>query len=288
MRSWLITSVLWMSAIAPVFGQGTGDPRVLLKDVELTIDGKVVGKLPAGSTVMILDTKDSLLFSGIGKTGWFPRESAVTLEQGLEYFSRAIDDNPRDARAFVGRGNIYFRQGDNAKAIVDYDQAIQLNAQDPEPFRWRGWSWKRQGDDSKALASLNEAIRLDPRDAPSWRIRGAVYSAQKDYPQCRVNYDRSIELDPFDADLFNHRAVLLGRCPDKSFRDPVQGLKDAIRACELASWKTPHYMTNLAVAYSQVSDQAQADNWLEQALKSASPDDRARLTKAIETQRETK
>ena len=45
MRSWMITSVLWMSAISLVFGQAIGDPWVLLKDVELTIDGKVVGKL---------------------------------------------------------------------------------------------------------------------------------------------------------------------------------------------------------------------------------------------------
>jgi Tfp pilus assembly protein PilF len=288
LRSVLATGALWVGLMSPALGQGISDARVLLNEVGLTLDGMVVGKLPAGATVVVLDTNDALLFSGIGKTGWFPREAAVTLSQGLEHFDRAIQKSPHDARAFVGRANIYFRQNDNVKAIADYDEAIRLDPRDPEPFRWRGWAWKRQGDDAKALADLNEAIRLDPGDAPSWRIRGAVYSAQKNFQECRANYDRAIELDPFDADLFNHRAVLLAKCPDKSFRDGAQAVKDGTRACELANWKTFHYILNLAVAYAEAGDMVKADARLEQALKMAPKGSREQFERTLEPYRQAK
>lgn len=232
--------------------------------------------------MVVLDEKDDLLFAGIGRTGWFPRACAVTLEEGLAQFDRAIELNPQDARAFVARANIHFIQGANSKAIVDYDEAIRLDPSDPEPFRWRGWAWKRNGDDVKALADLNEAIRLLPSDASAWRIRGAVYSAQKNFKECRANYDRAVELAPFDADVFNHRAVLLSRCTDEAFRDGLQGVKDGIRACELGNWKPPHYVANLAAAIIQAGDSKEATAIVDSALEKAPLDARSKIEQAVQ------
>ena len=180
MRSVMVIGVILSSIVLPPFKQRLGELRVLIRDVELKLNGEVINKLPAGATVVVLDEKDNLLFAGIGRTGWFSNTCALALEEGLAHF------------------------------------------------------------------------------------------------------DRAIELNPNDADVFNHRAVLLSRCPDETFRDGLQGVKDGLRACELGNWKPPHYVSNLAAAIVQAGDSKEATALVESAVEKAPKDTRSKIEKAIQ------
>ena len=42
-------------------------------------------------------------------------------------YSKAIELNPNNADAYIGRGQVYSFTGYNDQAIADYDMAIMLN-----------------------------------------------------------------------------------------------------------------------------------------------------------------
>jgi tetratricopeptide (TPR) repeat protein len=45
--------------------------------------------------------------------------------------SRLIKRNPKDAYAYLHRGNAYDRKRDHGRAMADYGEAIKLNPKDP-------------------------------------------------------------------------------------------------------------------------------------------------------------
>jgi tetratricopeptide (TPR) repeat protein len=51
-------------------------------------------------------------------------------DKAITDYSRAIELNPRDAKAYYNRGNAYDNKGQYDKAITDYSRAIELNPRD--------------------------------------------------------------------------------------------------------------------------------------------------------------
>lgn len=72
----------------------------------------------------------------------------------------------KDRRAIAGirdsRGFVYFRKGDMAHAIADYDAALALAPRAAETLYKRGLAKDRQGDAAGGKADIAAALRLDP------------------------------------------------------------------------------------------------------------------------------
>ena len=49
------------------------------------------------------------------------------LEKSLEDYNRALEIDSKLVDAYIGRGNIYFKKGDNQSAIKDFELAISTN-----------------------------------------------------------------------------------------------------------------------------------------------------------------
>ncbi|ANP47550.1 hypothetical protein ATE48_17390 [Candidatus Viadribacter manganicus] len=143
-------------------------------------------------------------------------------------YDKAIRLNPKDADAFYNRGNAHSAQGDNARAIADYDQAIGLNPQDVDAFYNRGIAHGAQGDNARAIADYDQAIRLNPQNADAFYNRGNAYSAQGNYARAIADYDQVILLNPQDAEAFNTRCwtrALWGRQLDLALADCNSSLR---------------------------------------------------------------
>jgi tetratricopeptide (TPR) repeat protein len=66
------------------------------------------------------------------------------------------------AKALNNRGVLQALQGDQDRAIDDYDAAIAVNPGYAAAFYNRGKAWRRKGDAARAEADSAEAVRLDP------------------------------------------------------------------------------------------------------------------------------
>ena len=117
----------------------------------------------------------------------------------------AIQLDPKDAQAYVGRGAAYRGKGDYDRAIADYDEAIRLDPKDARAYRGRGAVCFWKGDYDRAIVDYDEAIRLDPKDARAFHFRGNAYFAKKNYDRAIADYDEAIRLDPKIADAYSKR-----------------------------------------------------------------------------------
>ena len=93
---------------------------------------------------------------------------------------QAIRLNPENAQAFHARGLIYQKQGNNQRAVTDFDNAIDRDPSRPRPIRravracWRSTSY------DKAIEDFNAALNVDNHNASAWAGLGLAYEKKGD------------------------------------------------------------------------------------------------------------
>lgn len=80
--------------------------------------------------------------------------------QAMTAFTKAIQLQPRDARAYTNRGLTYARMGDYHLAYLDLSKAIDLNPQQTDAYYVRGVVALLLGDTAQAQQDVAYAVRL--------------------------------------------------------------------------------------------------------------------------------
>jgi hypothetical protein len=117
-------------------------------------------------------------------------------EEALAAFDRAIEIDPRNAWAYLNRGNALNHLGRFEEALAACDRAIEIDPQDAAAHNNRGNALSGLGRLEEALAACDRAIELDPQDALAHTNRGNALSDLGRFEEALVELDRSIELDP--------------------------------------------------------------------------------------------
>ncbi len=92
-----------------------------------------------------------------------------------------IAAHPRDARAYVLRGDCKADLEDNQGALRDYNSAIKIAPEYQYAYVTRCETRLQLNDATGALADCDTAIRLDPSDALAHQDRGDVYFDRESY-----------------------------------------------------------------------------------------------------------
>ncbi|MDR2153276.1 MAG: tetratricopeptide repeat protein [Helicobacteraceae bacterium] len=123
------------------------------------------------------------------------------------YFGKAINGDPKFAKAYGGRGLAYHDLGDAAKALADYTQAIKIDPNYAVAYYNRGSAYNSLGDNAKALADYTQAIKIDPNLAEAYNARGLAYrSGYSDSKEKAIaDFTRAIEINPKYAETYINR-----------------------------------------------------------------------------------
>ena len=117
----------------------------------------------------------------------------------------ACDKTSRDAGAFTSAGVTHLQQGENDRAIRDFDRAIALNPGLVVAWRNRGLAYRGKGDFERALADYDQATLLAPGDARLYVDRGQVYLATNDHARAMQDFDRAVGMKPDLAVALEYR-----------------------------------------------------------------------------------
>ena len=154
----------------------------------------------------------------------------------------AIEQNPEDIAAWLGRAAAYYEQGYFQQALEDYDhvialvnkfkanalmaagdlqgaldvftQAITLNPNDAMTYVSRGVALSSMGNNQQAVDDFNTALGLNPNDPAAYHNRGIAFAALGDYAQAIADYDAALAINPNDAMVYHNKGIAYKQAGD--------------------------------------------------------------------------
>jgi tetratricopeptide (TPR) repeat protein len=109
---------------------------------------------------------------GFNAIEWFEmgRQASIDnrLDKALDAFNKAIELDPKVAKAYVNRGGAYVKLGNYKQAIADYDKAIELTAEFALAYYNRGLAYSAFGNHNQAIADWKIAARLGLKEAQDY------------------------------------------------------------------------------------------------------------------------
>jgi tetratricopeptide (TPR) repeat protein len=129
--------------------------------------------------------------------------------EALRDFNRALDLNPNDADAYLGRAVVSSRMGKHAAALTDLDRAIETDARYAEAHAKRCFVKMMLNRPADAVFDCERAVALDPRHRDAHTNLGVVYAAMGRAADAEASYRRALAIDPDNADANYNLGVLL-------------------------------------------------------------------------------
>lgn len=126
--------------------------------------------------------------------------------EAMEYYDRAIKNNPQYDVAFLNRGKNKSLMKDFSAALLDYNMAVKLNPSNPGAYNNCGLAKYELHNYAGAIADLNTALRLNPAFPEAYNNRANVRSALKDFAGALLDFANSLRLNPNAPETYNNRA----------------------------------------------------------------------------------
>jgi serine/threonine protein kinase/Flp pilus assembly protein TadD len=185
------------------------------------------------------------------------------LDGAIAAYREALDGHPDYVKARLPLAEALERKGDLDGALAELREAARF-ANHASSHLLLGNVLFRSGRRDEAIASYRKAIALDPNSRTAHYNLGTALLEKKEgqeeavasFQSVIAGARRDIELHPTDSDSHNTLAWILVTCPYAPLRDPVEGVKQARKAVELAPNDSLHWNTLGAAQF-------RAGNWKE-------------------------
>jgi tetratricopeptide (TPR) repeat protein len=103
-------------------------------------------------------------------------------EGSIKLFNQAIQTNPENEIAYLGRGSAYLMLGKAEASISDFDRATALNPKYARAYHQRGLAREMMGDVANAYRDFDKALETDPEFLSAYQSRDCILSAD-----CRMD-----------------------------------------------------------------------------------------------------
>lgn len=129
-------------------------------------------------------------------------------ENAILELDKAIQLNPRNAKAFFGRADCKLMSRDIEGALKDYTRSIELGPREPgveKAYNNRAVARQYLGDDITAFSDYDRAIAINPNYAAPYNGRGVIFDKRGKSDLALKDFDKAITLDPLQAAAYTGR-----------------------------------------------------------------------------------
>lgn len=196
-RDYLNAAIAWKKseAIEPL------DPRLRFSEAMAYIRmGHPDWARDVLNSLVDADGKNALYAYWLGRLSY----DAHQYPAAIEHFKRAIELDPKMARAYDNLGLCYFYVNQNDAAVADYEKAIELDKDlaHPSPWPYLNLAITQQflNKLGEAEANLRESLRLYPDFAKAHFQLGSVLEDEGKLEPALVELKEAARLDPSYAE----------------------------------------------------------------------------------------
>jgi tetratricopeptide (TPR) repeat protein len=115
-------------------------------------------------------------------------------DRAIADYTKAIELDPKFARAYNNRGTVYGIKGDHDRAIADFAKAIGLDPKNANAYNNRCLGLAVSGRAQSALTDCDTALRLRPDYADAFDNRGFAYYQLARYDKALADYEAALKL----------------------------------------------------------------------------------------------
>jgi tetratricopeptide (TPR) repeat protein len=152
----------------------------------------------------------------------------------------------------------------------------------------RAQIFSSEGKYDLAIKDCNEALRQYRGCVEAALLRAKINARLGKYAEALKEFNSLASLHPRPVTLarvLSDRAWFYSTCPNASFRNGQQAVKDAKAACSIMVWKDENMIDTLAAAYAEAGDFNSAVQYAQQALaiKNISATDSKRIQRHLQS-----
>src|SRR6266542_4441341 len=175
----------------------------------------------------------------------------------------------RAAMDLCSKASEQLRNGDIAGAKRNVDAALRIDPKLWPALYIRAQIFRKEGKYELAIQDCNEALRQYPGCVEASLLRASIKVRLGKYAEASKEFSYLVSIHPRQVTLaraLSDRAWFQATCPNASFRNGQQAVKDAKAACSIMQWKDEDMIDTLAAAYAETGDFESAARYAAQAL----------------------
>jgi tetratricopeptide (TPR) repeat protein len=156
---------------------------------------------------ILLDPKDAGAFIGRGNSRFFLQD----VDAAIADYTAAIGLDAKSAVAFFDRGNAWYSKREYDHAITDYSEAIRIDPTKVEFYVGVGNSWQKTGKNETAIEYFSKAIEVNPGYVKAYTDRADSRAAAGKVDDAIADYKQALHLAPDDVRGYSELGRLYSR-----------------------------------------------------------------------------
>jgi tetratricopeptide (TPR) repeat protein len=189
-----------------------------------------------------------------------------TYGSALTLWQNAVDEMPKNARAYGNLGSVYANLNQADKAIQCYQKSLQLDPNCATAWKNFGSFFANYGQEKEAIPYFEKAVEIAPDNPLIHCNLGRALTLQGRYREAESHYREALKFGPDFVEAYNYLVMLLSSCPDGSIRNGQQAVVLAQQAVQLSNGQDPISFDALASAYAETGQFQEAVPNLRKAM----------------------
>jgi cytochrome c-type biogenesis protein CcmH/NrfG len=138
-----------------------------------------------------------------------PSSPAPDLSKQIEALQGILKEDPRNLKALIELGNVYFDTDQVEKAIEAYGKALQIEPNNSDVRTDLGVMFRKKGDFDRAISEFKKAAQADPGHVNSRYNLGVVLLHDKrDFKGAVTAWEDYLKVEPSGPRAENIRAQM--------------------------------------------------------------------------------